>query len=320
MGEKSPSGSAPDGAEPHANGLGTDRRRPSGALLGGIAAIVVVAAIVGCRSSRDAPQEAANFDDPGLVHVHGLAVNPADSVLYAATHTGLFRVENGTASRVGDRYQDTMGFTIAGPDLFLGSGHPDLRDQELRVDGKPPHLGLIESTDRGRSWQARSLLGDADLHAITLVGDLIIGYDSTGGRVLASTDGQEWETRGEVALFDMTVDPNDPDRLAGVTEDGTLMASNDGGRTWTDETGAPVDLAVVAWGPDGLWVGDDAGGLHRKLDDGTWRLARRFAGAVEAIAPATESDLLHVAVAGVGVVASPDAGRTWTTVYSAPPR
>ena len=279
-----------------------------------------MAAIIGYRSSRDAPQEVANFDDPGLVHVHGLAVNPADTVLYAATHTGLFRVEDGTASRVGDRYQDTMGFTIAGPDQFLGSGHPDLRDQDLRVDGKPPHLGLIESTDRGRSWQARSLLGDADLHAITLVGDLIIGYDSTGGRILASTDGQQWHTRGEVALLDMTVDPNDPGRIAGVTEDGTLSTSSDGGRTWTEDPAAPVDLTVVAWGPDGLWAGDATGGLHRTLDGRSWTLARRFDGAVEAIAPETDAGPLHVAVADVGILASSDTGRTWTTVYSAPPR
>jgi hypothetical protein len=29
---------------------------------------------------------------------------------------------------VTERFQDSMGFTVVGPDYFLGSGHPDFRD------------------------------------------------------------------------------------------------------------------------------------------------------------------------------------------------
>ncbi|MGH2838494.1 MAG: F510_1955 family glycosylhydrolase, partial [Thermoleophilaceae bacterium] len=66
------------------------------------------------------------IEDPGPIHVHGLGVNPADGALFIATHTGLYRAPDGelAAERVGDRYQDTMGFTVTGPDSFLGSGHP----------------------------------------------------------------------------------------------------------------------------------------------------------------------------------------------------
>lgn len=53
-----------------------------------------------------------------------------------------------------------MGFTIAGPQHFLGSGHPDLREK------LPSRLGLIASTDNGQSWQQLSLLGKADFHAL----------------------------------------------------------------------------------------------------------------------------------------------------------
>ena len=103
------------------------------------------------------------------------------------------------------------------------------------------------------------------------------------------------EELDSLSITGFTFEAFDGETLGAMVMSGFSMSAE-------DETGAPVDLAVVAWGPDGRWVGDDAGGLHRKLDDGTWRLARRFAGAVEAIAPATESDLLHVAVAGVGSV------------------
>lgn len=101
------------------------------------------------------------FTDPGPIHVHGLGIDPADGSLFIASHTGRFRVgkDSRKAVRVEDRYQDTMGFSIVGPNRFLGSGHPDAREQEL-----PPLLGLIESTDAGRTWQPISLLGEADFH------------------------------------------------------------------------------------------------------------------------------------------------------------
>ena len=89
----------------------------------------------------------------GVSHVHGLGINPADGELYAATHNGMLRVpHDAQASRVGDLFQDTMGFTVVGADHFLGSGHPDLRDEKMFKEGRPPLLGLIESTDGGVTW------------------------------------------------------------------------------------------------------------------------------------------------------------------------
>jgi len=71
--------------------------------------------------------------ETGLMHVHGLGVDPADGMLYAATHSGLFRVpEQGRAERVANRAQDTMGFAVAGPGRFIGSGHPDAREDDVR--------------------------------------------------------------------------------------------------------------------------------------------------------------------------------------------
>lgn len=119
------------------------RRRSGGLLLGAVAAAVAIGVSAGWLSPRRDSTTPAVADDPGVVHVHGLGVNPADGALYAATHTGLFRLDDdGRVERIADRHQDTMGFTIAGPDRFLASGHPDMRDENLRVDGKPPLLGL----------------------------------------------------------------------------------------------------------------------------------------------------------------------------------
>ena len=48
-------------------------------------------------SSDGAQPRNLNAPDPGVVHVHGLGVNPKDGALFAATHTGLFRIVEGQA-------------------------------------------------------------------------------------------------------------------------------------------------------------------------------------------------------------------------------
>ena len=133
-------------------------------VVGGLARRLAVALALlmvgaGCSSDRAASPSPAVAEDPGVVHVHGLGVNPRDGALFAATHTGLFAIGDGTASRVSDRLQDTMGFTVVGPDHFLGSGHPDFRDRQLYDPDRRPLLGLVESRDAGRSWRPLSLLG-----------------------------------------------------------------------------------------------------------------------------------------------------------------
>ena len=83
-------------------------------------------------SESDDPSQDDSSAAPAIVHVHGLGVNPADDAVIAATHTGAFRlpVDDGEPERIGDSFQDTMGFTVAGPDHFLGSGHPDVAGLE----------------------------------------------------------------------------------------------------------------------------------------------------------------------------------------------
>ena len=255
--------------------------------------------------------------DPGPVHVHGLGVNPADDRLYVASHTGLFRLDDGgAATRIGERYQDTMALTITGADRFLASGHPDLRDPELRVEGKPPLLGLIESVDAGRSWQPLSLLGDADLHAMVASGGTIVGYDSTGERVLASGDGgRTWETRAAIALADLAGDPANPDQLAGLTVDGDIVRSADGGRTWQpmSAAGAPTGVVLLRWGDGRVWAGTADGVLAVAAGDGPWTVVRQFGGAVEAIA--VDGTGVYAATSADGIVRSDDGGATWTTVF-----
>lgn len=288
----------------------TLRHRP---VLAATALAVVLAMALGYLTMR---RSTATSDphDPGLVHVHGLGVNPADNRLYAATHTGLFRVEkDGSARRIADRYQDTMGFSVTGPNRFLASGHPDIRDTALRQTDRPPLLGLVESSDAGRRWRPRSLLGEADLHTLAVVDGLIVAYDSTGRRVLASTDGRAWETRSSIALLDLAVAPSDPTRMIALSAAGKTLQSSDGGRSWTSQPDGPV-LQVLRWARSGLWGGSEDGTLARYDDASrTWTAAGRLAGPVEALL--VEDRTVYAAVAGSGIYRSDDSASTWSPVY-----
>ena len=175
----------------------------------GLLGLVVVAALLWNAAEEGEPSTGIRLADPGPVHVHGPGINPADGSLFIATHTGLFRIgkDSRKAERVGDRSQDTMGFSIVGSNRFLGSGHPDAREQEL-----PPLLGLIESTDGGRSWRPISLLGEADFHVLRSVSRYVYGYDASNDRLLASADrGRSWDERNKPApVVDLAPDPSAP--------------------------------------------------------------------------------------------------------------
>ncbi|MDP8976542.1 MAG: exo-alpha-sialidase, partial [Actinomycetota bacterium] len=231
------------------------------------AAVAVLLAVVVVTRQDSGTATRPNAGE-GVAHVHGLGINPSNGDLYAASHFGLFRVpRGGKAERVGNLVQDTMGFTVVGPDHFLASGHPDLDDQRLRKPGRPPLLGLIESTDGGRSWELVSLLGEADFHSLVAAHGNVYGYDSTGGRFMVSPDGKQWETRSGLAVGDFAVDPADAERLVAMTERG-LVESGDGGRSW-----APMDgpkLAFLSWCADqGLWGVSPTGETYRHVE-GRW--------------------------------------------------
>lgn len=200
-------------------------------MLAGAALSVVACGGDGASQAGDTAVRAG-----ALVHVHGLGVNPRDRALYVATHTGLFRVGQGESepARVGNGTQDTMGFTVVGPDRFLASGHPG----ELERAAINP-LGLIRSTDGGESWTPLSLEGEADFHILRSAGGRVYGVDSSSGRLLVSGDGgASWEERPTPGpLIDLLPDPADSERLVASSETG-LHISNDGGRRWRPLGGA----------------------------------------------------------------------------------
>ncbi len=282
--------------------------------------VAATAAGASCASERGAPaQEPLASDDPGVSHVHGLGVNPADGEIFAATHYGLFALpDKGTAQRVAGRYQDTMAFTVVGPDAFLGSGHPDLEDKHLHREGKPPHLGLVSSDDAGETWDPVSLLGEADFHALTSVQGRIYAYDSTGDQLLVSDDrGRTWDRRiGGIGIVGLAASPSEADVVLAVTPAG-IESSSDGGRTFTPVSGAPKAV-LISWSKDAIWSVDAQGVVWRSPDiEAAWIEQGRLPGEPEAFTVA--GDLLLAAVADsdgrTSIYSSADSGRSWKLRY-----
>jgi hypothetical protein len=286
----------------------TETRFPRGLLLLaglGVVGIIVAAALL-WQSGEEGTFSGAPAADPGPVHVHGLGVNPADEALFIATHTGLYRVDQGErkAERVGDRYQDTMGFTIVGPNRFLGSGHPDLRDD------LPSLLGLIESTDGGESWEPISLLGDADFHVLRFAGNRVYGYDASNDRLLVSADrGRSWtELERPGPLIDLAVDPSNGRRIVATTEEG-LFESRDGGETWS-KIGEAAGL--LAWPTrDRLYLVAGGGQVFGSGDGGRRLRHLGEIGGQPAAFLARGTDELYVALHDGTIKRSTDGGSTW---------
>lgn len=259
----------------------------------------VVIAVAGCGEST-APRTA---EPSALSHVHGIAVNPADGQLYVATHHGVVRLSDTEASAVGESRHDAMGFTVIGPNHFLTSGHP------APGQSGPGELGLLESTDAGRTWRTVSLAGKADFHALRSAGGVTYGLDSTTGSLLASSDRVTWQTRSSIDAYDLAVDPGRADTLLATTERG-VQRSTDGGRTWSP-AGEPMALLLHWSERDRLHAVGTKGQLLRSTDGGaTWtETGGRVPDAPAAFT--VHGEQYFVATRDGRVLRSADAGSTW---------
>ena len=267
------------------------------------AAIVVSVALVLLAGCADEPEHG---EVASLAHIHGLGVDPADGTLYAASHHGLFAVDGkGEPKQVGGRTQDFMGFTVVGPNHFLGSGHPGLGD-----DDQPPNLGLIESTDAGNTWEPLSLAGEADFHAMEAKHDRVYGFDSQTGQIMVSADQKTWDKRSVLPLADITVSPADADEILATTEQG-VQRSTDGARNFSPVDGSPT-LFFIDWVSTDRLVGVAPDGVVHVSDDGgaSWSGGGSVSGQPQAVLAHGDADV-YVATEG-GIHRSTDNGDTFT--------
>ena len=265
-----------------------------------VAAFALVAAACGGDASGGEPTAAE------LVHTHGLQQVPGGDALYVATHTGLYTVDDGAIKAVGTATHDLMGFTVAGPNDLLASGHPDLRDEELSLEEKPPLLGLVHSTD-GQKWEPLSLLGEVDFHSLVAAHERVYGLDSQTGALMVSTDRKTWETRSEgLPFIDLAVSPDDADTVVATTQGG-IAGSDDGGESWANLSSQRA--LFLDWTDDGLFAVSPEGAVVRSDDGGeNWDSLGRVDGSPQALLVTAKA--IYVAVEA-GIMQSTDGGETF---------
>ena len=279
--------------------------RPALLASAAVLAVLAVAAALSMGSGGDDSQSPGSEAEAfGMAHVHGLGID--DGELLAGTHYGAFRVtDDGAVTQVGPT-QDFMGFTVVGPGHYLASGHPGAGQDA------PGNLGLIESTDGGRTWDTVSLSGEADFHSLEARHGRVYGH--SGGVLLVSEDKKTWDARARIGLADLAVSPDDPDTVLATTEQG-LAASVDGGKRFALVEGAPV-LLLVHWTDEGTIVGVDPQGIvHLSLDRGeSWD--RRGSVQGQPAALTAQGDKIFVATADGRISESSDGGRTFRVRYT----
>lgn len=191
-----------------------------------------------------------------LSHIHNVVVDGDDVLI--ASHEGLF-AETGQDqwSRVSGEF-DVMALAEVNGTL-LASGHPgpglDL----------PDPIGLISSSDGGKTWSPSSLTGDVDFHLLEASGQTVIGVAANYGVLARSVDsGATWETLDVTAFSDVAIDPKNQSFIWLATDQG-LRRSSDGGSTFSlHRTSAkPVlldwsDSALYGATSDTVWRWDDS--------------------------------------------------------------
>ncbi|WP_139257575.1 WD40/YVTN/BNR-like repeat-containing protein [Natronohydrobacter thiooxidans] len=291
---------------------GSPRRRMIMALgLGAVGLAGVLAFGLGSGARAETPLAALLAG----THIHGLAVDRADpSRLMIATHHGLHAldIDSGLTVQVSDHRDDLMGFVAhpAEPAGFLASGHP----------ARGGNLGVIASSDRGKSWVKLSdgVDGPVDFHQMDISkADPAVVWGNYGGLQRSRDGGATWEMVADapVGLIDIAASAADPERLYAATEVGLFVSAADA-EGWQRAHPAQAPVTLVEVTQDGILHAFifDEGLVRRAEDSAEWeRLHPGFEDrfllyfAVDPQAP----ERVFTATQHGEVLASEDGGRNW---------
>lgn len=273
------------------------------------AGLVAVLALAGCgQSATPSSKSVAAGSLPGE-HIHGISRDPGSGKVNLATHEGLFVMQPDSSWQQVGPTVDLMSFAVAGPGSFFASGHP-----AAGVD-LPAPVGLIKSTDAGRTWTVLSRGGESDFHALAASSAGVVGFD---GVLRTTTDGKSWLQGGLSAEPRSLASSPDGSQVLATTNQGVL-SSSDGGRTWVPLASAPR-LFLTAWADATTVVGiSTEGRLAISADAGrTWRtdLATMTNGQAISASRTKTGQLEILAVTDTGVLQSRDNGATLSKLAS----
>jgi hypothetical protein len=278
-----------------------------------LAAALMLAVIAGACGGSE-PVVAGPGD---LGHVHDLVLTE-DGTLLVAAHSGLYRIETAErAVRVWDEYHDLMAMAATDNGNLVASGHPSLQLDQYRIEGRPPHLGFIESNTGGSSWVIGPLLGEADFHAFAPTAEGVYGAESSGSIWFRDND-REWSVRGDLEARDLATQPDDARVVVGTGYDDSVYVSRDGADTWVPLDDAPA-LIEIEWPAVGALWGVDIDGLVWTTEElgNPWLTVGQVGGEPETLM-VDSSATLWVSLHGGSILRSDDLAESWRDVYSPP--
>lgn len=272
-----------------------------------VLSVVTALGVAACGGAAQKPDSPA-----GLGHIHGLGIDPADGQVYVAAHGGLFRIKSpNTVEQVAGRNQDTMGFSVSGPKTFLTSGHPA---REEIAGGATPHLGLVRSTDAGKTWTSVSEAGTADFHSLQPAGSNLYAFDSQTGSVRVSGDGgRTWQVGARLQALDLAASEGSADRVYATTPQGVQVSENKG-TTFSALPGAPLLTHLDVVGRTLIGIDPDGQLRTARTEGGPWTTGGRIAGGQATAFTAVNDLRLLVAVEDGTVQESADGGRTFSVI------
>lgn len=250
-----------------------------GLLVGAVASV-----LVGCSSGAQQPSQTATGSqssvvttpvEPELPHIHGAGFDAATGAVFAGTHDGVWQVTStGAASAVGSSRDDLMGFMIAAPDSWYSSGHPGAGSAAANP------LGLIRSTDKGRTWKEVSLGGEVDFHALAARGTTVVGF--AGGQTvqISSTSGATWRDGASIQVSSLAFAG---DAIVAASPDG-VQRSTDAGASFVPVQSASKLVLLSAGAAGSVWGVDTTGVAWSSADAGLTWTRRASVGVVQALA------------------------------------
>lgn len=290
-------------------------------LFAALAAIPIAVTLTGCSAGQ---ATSAGTTPDAFEHVHGIAFDPNDDQLTIATHEGIYKLQDTSTNMpaasgpVGDLDIDAMGFTLVDGTAYA-SGHPGPNTPQ---SFGTPNLGLISSSDQGKTWTTLSLAGVADFHALAVDPDnskTILGLSSSDATVYRSDDGGiSWDRGAALTARELAIPANSSGTVYATTDTG-LARSKDGGFTFQPVPDAPALFLITSDGAqDGRLAGiDTEGNIWRETREGGWTQEGTIVGTPQAMAAIPGTTRLVIAD-DRGISSTEDYGRSWDILVPAP--
>lgn len=264
-----------------------------------------------------------------LRHAHGLGYSADGSRILIPNHSGIAVYSEGRWSKAPGLAHDYMGFAVTRESIY-SSGHV------AGSRGRTHPLGLMRSSDGGRSWTVLGFEGEVEFHLVAAgyfsdalyihaaepnpvmeragiyrrIGERLVGWRRAAGQGL----------EGELGM--LAVHPTEAATLAAATTGG-LFLSRDGGEAFRPlVSGTRVTAARYTFAGDallvGTWDGKQAGLFRVASDDGAREALTLPPFGRDAVAniaqnPARPSELALISFERA-VYVSPDAGKTWRRI------